>query len=357
MVDKALKAILLLSPLFYVRDIPINNCDFFFFHFSVIALVIACMFDVPKRKMVGKKMIAYGLGLCLYSVMTHKFMPIVSNYAINATLAVLALIIIVQYCTDYRSCYKYIVLAGLINIAIYLFQRVGFSPILQIGDATSMGAIIGNRPRFVMYLCLLIPYFYNVSKLAMIPLFIVTALVAPNEFSLMLAFLLFFLMSGADIRYKLVAVGALAIAVAVFHRHAMMALQFRQVVFGQSLVNFFNAPMYGLGLGVYPLGLEQMTTSKVDYTIYNSFLQFIVCGGLLTIPLLIEGFKKFIKHFRNDVPCKVISILLLLGLYEYPLEITRLWITIIATAGFFVIQSLENRSIHYETEDIFQCVY
>jgi len=273
----------------------------------------------------------------------------------------LALVIIVQYCKDFKSCYKYIVFAGLINIVVFLFQHLGFSPILKIGDATSMGAIIGNRPRFAMYLCLIIPFFYDRSRWYLIPLLGVTAIIAPNEFNILTALLLFLLMSNANYiwthrsitgrsavrqvrphRYKIVAgIGAVT-AVAVWHHHALMALQFRGVVWGQALTNFFNAPLYGLGLGVYPLGLEQMTTSKVDYAIYSSVLQFIICGGLLAIPLVYEGARRFVRHFSNSVPCKSLAILAVLCLYEYPLEITRLWITIIAIIGFFIIQTIKN---------------
>lgn len=351
MVDTVLKAILLLSPLFYVRDIPINNCDFFFYHFSVIALFIASMFDTPKRAMAGKRLIAYAMGLCLFSVLTHKFNVIVSNYAVNAFFAMTALTIIVTYCKDYKSCYKYIAYAGLINIAIYLVQRAGFSPILQVTDTASMGAIIGNRPRFVIYACLLLPYLYSVNKWLLVPAVIVTALTAPNEFTLPLACLIFLLMHDVGLRWKVGVVALSIVAVALCHHHFMMAMQFRAVVIGQSLVNFFNAPLYGLGLGVYPLGQEQMTTSKIDYAIYSSIMQFIVCGGLLTIPLLYEGMKRFVRYFRNSVPCKVLVILGIVSCIDYPLEIIRLWMTIIATVAFFTIQAIENPVARREKKD------
>ncbi|MBI4708233.1 MAG: hypothetical protein HY761_09985 [Candidatus Omnitrophica bacterium] len=339
MVDKVIKAILLLSPIVYIRSVAMNNFDLVILHISAMVLFVATFFDKPKRDFVGQKYIVYLLGIGLFSAAMHGFNLFIMDYLVNVFLAVVCLYVVIRYCRDIEGCFKFIVYAGIINILVWVVQVMGFSPVIpNYKYMETNGGIIGNAPRLSMYLSIISPFFIAMNKIWWVLLIPIPLIM--REANILMALLLLFLLSDFRLNYKLWVIAFFAGAMFLFHDKLINSIASRITTYKEVLTGFFNHPVSGYGLGIYPYG-QEMVNTKIDYAVYSSLLQFIVGAGMLSIPLVYETIKRYIKNFSRFPESLSLAILLMLCIGEYPLEIKRLWITIIMITGFFVIRRID----------------
>ncbi len=335
MVDKLLKLLLLLSPIAYTTGILLTVFDLIFFRLGVIGLFCASLFDKPKRNVNLAIPIALVLGLCVFNLFSHSFNPIIFSYTINIFLALLSLSIIVNYASPLKEFTKWIVGAVLINISVFIVQKFGFNPILN--NSTENGGIMGNAPRLASYLTIISPVLFSYS-LAFIPLLLIVSL-ALKELTLLAIFPIYLFLRFKNKIVRSIIVGVLLLGAILLHRQIIFSLiHTRWLIWKPTLEAIFNHPLNGYGLGMFSTLSQKVGMYQVDYAM-NSYLEFIFGAGLIGVVLIGLGIKKFIEHFDFSSESLSVLALLILALLEYPFEIPKLWFTIIAIVGFFIIKT------------------
>ncbi len=344
MVDILLKIILLLSPITYTTGISLDKFDLIFFRLAVASLFIASLFDKPKRTFEIRPL-AFLLIIGLINVFWHNFHPIVMTSFVNLFSAGIALYIIVVYCDKPKEIYKYMIYATIVNIVFFILQRIGYNPILKEGLKIGQeGGIMGNAPRLISYLALVLPFTFSLNPIIFVISIIISFLT--KEYSLLGIVLIFLFISNRDNwprRILFISIGALAIF--LLRAEIISSLKMRLDVWIPVLNSFFNRPLLGYGLGMFPSISDQIVKIKnlyqVDY-VFNSYLQFIFGTGILGLVWLGYLGKKLINKINlNDTESLAIVGLAVLSLIEYPFEIPRLWLTIIAITCFFIIKKGE----------------
>lgn len=345
MVDKFLKALLLLSPIVYASVIPLNLFDALFFRIASIALFIVSLFDSPKRSINISKLAGSLILLCGFNLFIHNFNPVVLSNFINLFFGIIILWVIVNYADkNIRNYYKYIISAGIINIFVFLFQKVGFNPILSTTPIGFEGGIIGNSTRFATYLALLFPVIWGYNWVFGL-LTIIISLMTKQYILLAVGIAILFIVLKKR-RFKNIALLLCISVILLLHKEIYHPLFIRISVWGKVIEEICKRPLLGYGIG----NLEfLMKDTKVWYTTvncaFNDYLQFIYGVGVLGIAWIVFYFRKFYKSFQYTLEnLSLLGVMIILFL-EYPLEIPRLWITIISILGFYLIKRKENGKI------------
>lgn len=337
MVDKLLKLLLLLSPIAYTTGISLGLFDVVFFRLGMIALFCASLFDKPKRNIKLALPIALILGLCVFNLFTHGFNQVIFSYTFNMFLALLGLSIIVNYASPLKEFSKWIVGAILINIFVFIMQKFGFNPILN--SSIENGGIMGNAPRLAGYLTITLPILFSFS-LWFIPLIFLLSLIL-KEYVLLGVGIVYLFMKFKNRVIRLSLIGISVSGIILLHNEIICSLiTTRWILWKPTLEMIFNHPLNGFGLGLFQNLSNQFINSKgyqVDYAM-NSYLEFILGAGLTGLVLIVLGIRKFIKSFDFSIEAFGVLALLFLACLEYPLEIPRLWITIIFIIGMFIIK-------------------
>jgi len=341
MVDKILKFLLLVSPIAFIAKMPLKHFESMFFYVGVILLFVASLYDTKIREMPGKKFIPLLAGCCLVNILLHSFRIEVVCRSLDIILAVITTGIIVQYCKKPKECYKYIVIAGCLNIAMFALQRIGFTTqLVPPGAIVQAGGFMGNGPRLMTYLAIILPYMLNAGVIFFA--LCIIASIFGTEYSLLGIAVLILIIKKKRIFWIIGLVGGLVICL-IFKDKLIGSFFVRFDIWKNQFAGFIAQPLSGYGLNVSPFG--QVAKSGVDMATWNSYLTFIFGIGILGILPIIAVFKKFIKNFSISVECIGILALILLSMIEYPLEIVRLWITISAMVGFYLI-SIQNKEVH-----------
>ena len=342
MVDIVTKILLLLTPIAYAHGgMNLHKLSLRFFQIGIIALFGATLFDKPKRD-AGELALPVSilLGLAIWNSCIHDFQPLDINAVCDLFYGVLGLTILVKYLGKPKECYKYIYWAVGINIAVMLFQKIGYTPITHFAHYGSYtkceGGIFGNISQLGMYIALALPFIWIASKWAFIALCAGIALCGKSgEFTVLIpAGLMLFFRTPKRIRYW---VATLFLWVLIpFHKILWGSLLFRwNNVWRETIDMIFEKPITGWGLGVYYL-----TTAKEGFCSYLPFLFGVgLVGGLAW---LIYVTRWYVKRFDNSVESISLLTFLLLCLIEYPIDIPRLWFTIISVMAFFIIKKKEG---------------
>ena len=337
MVDRILKILLLLSPLVYFMGIDLNIVDLIFFRLGVIVLFCASLFDKPKRNINIALPISLIMGLCLFNLFTHAFNQVVFSYTLNIFLALMALSIIVNYASPLDKFRKWIIGAVAINIIVFIAQKFGFSPIIQ-NPQGEPGGILGNAPRFIDYLTLTLAVVCSYSLWFIIPLLIISLIV--KEYTLLGIAVIYLFLKIKNKVFRISLVGTSFIGMILLHKQIIFSLvNVRWLVWKPTIEAIFQNPL-GYGLGLFPqLSSQFIKTNgyQVEF-VSNSYLEFIFGAGLLELALIFWGVNKFIKRFDLSIEALSVLSILLLSCLEYPLEIPKLWFTIIALTGFYIIK-------------------
>lgn len=339
MFDITLKIVLLISPLFYIVDMPMLSAEKLCFFLSVVSLFCASMFAPRLRelKISFKYCIVAIIGSCLYSSCVNGFHPSTVIYAVNVLLCVL--IFKMTYCfagrvQDYD---KYIIFAAIINSLICIAQNTwgNFLP-FQVG---SFGALFGNSPRIGIYLAVVFPIiFYRYWYLAILPL--IACFIGYPEKNILIA--VFICIICVDAR-KWLKVGLIGTAMLFMYQYGLLIRIYHSLVtpgrlerYTTSVKSVFINPLKGFGLGNLPEALGG-NNINVTNTIYSSHLQILICGGLVVFCIYFFIWKHFFTTLHiNRYSMSIISIFLL-GLFEYPFEIVKIWPTISVIFALYCI--------------------
>jgi len=332
MTNKVLKFLLLASPICYLPNISLVRWDISFFHIGVMLLFIASMFDKPVREFPYKAS-AILLGISILNVMMRNYDVICMNKLINTFLFIFAISTIVRFCKDYKSCYKFIAYAVVINLIIFISQLMGFNPIL---DNIDLGGIMGNAPRLMSYLVITFPIV--VSFTGSYILIILLCSIFTKEKSALAIIPMFTILWNKVITLILVSMG---IIYAVIFRGTgiITSISHRLVTWKEAISIFFSNPMFGLGIG------HNSIKPMDNFFISNDYIEFVLGIGILGLLWLGYILHYTIKNLDRTIESQSIVALLLLCFIEYPFEIQRLWITIAFIIGAFVIKNIEKRGV------------
>ena len=343
MIDKVLKFFLLVSPLCYIFGESLNKFDTKIFHVFCISLFIGALFDRPKRwlyKFDIKKPVMYFFSICLFSSLIFRFNDIIVATTLEYFLALYAMVMIFKYANDPKEYYKFIIWASLINMLIFVIQYLGYSPVLKGSDKDLFGANLGNLPRLATYLAIIAPILYVECIFGFILALIITLAIEPQFASTGIMLLIVLFMS--DIKYlKCMIVAGIVYFATEYHAKILYSFKVRGVICQPVIDDFFNRPLIGYGIGVFPYNDVENTLN--DKTLNSSFILFGVRGGILMFVWMGYIFKLFYNNFKKTIPHLCVLSIFILSLVEYPIEIKKLWITMITLFAFSMIEIFKTR--------------
>ena len=328
MVTQAFQLLLLLSPICVGADIDMDMFDIIFFRTGIIVLFMASLLDKPKREMPAhiNKIVLGLLGLCLASSFVHTFQPIVLHNFLNLFLAIVGFYIVYTYLDEKKNIIKFIIWAGAINLCFSISQRLGFDPIFdkvpQIG-----GGFLGNIPRLANYFTLIITFLPFPFVLASILLVRFT-----GQLVILIPVTLVIFMKIKDFKKRII-FGAILIIIMIAIRQQIYAslVKTRFIMFWMpALKAFFDRPLIGYGLG--------NTMVKDAGSVFSSYLQFMIGVGIFGLIWFGYVFKSIYKKIKNNVESIALVTLALLMAIEYPIEMIRLWFTIMAIIVMFLLK-------------------
>lgn len=328
MINRIFPVILLFSTIAYTTNINLNMFDIIFFRLSAMVLFAAALFDIPKRSIRPIALpIVTLLGIGLINLFIHNFKPVILSNIHNLFLACTIFAIAYAYLTNTKRCIKYILIGCVINLIVFLGQKLGFNPILnQPGYVGEEGGIMGNFPRLAIYLALIAPFL--ASSLSLVLLLVLGIMFKQHAITTIVTIIFF--MRGKEETPQKFSVILLALAgLFLFKQHLVNSLIFRWTHGWKiAIEGIAQSPLFGYGAGWTPQGYE---------VIANSYLQSaygLGLGILVWIGWIVYKLKPAAKQ--------AIFPLLALMAIEYPIETPRFWILIIMITVFAAIANYEE---------------
>ena len=333
-----LKLLLLLTPLSYLTETTMDVWDAKMFFISAIAVGAGIGKRIFLKGLVKEDFITQGLfGVILLNIFLHNFDISCIVSGVNILLGVFIALSVSQ-CENPRELGKWIVAAGLVNVFVLLFQKLGYNPILTTTPMDYPGGIFGNMPRFTSYLCVILPFIWEFS-IPVALLASVVPLLGDSQNTVILAlFIILFFKYG---KYTKILVIPL-FAGACFWKwgEILNSLTVRWTGAGDSyqgwsniLIGFFQHPLKGYGLGTDPMVPDNI---KFDPVMYSSLLLFIVRTGVCGLAWVLFTLKRFKESFNPTPAGLSILIFIALSCVEYPFEMKRLWFTLFTIIGIFL---------------------
>lgn len=330
MVTKIFKLLLLISPIATGIRVAPEMFDMILFRLGIISLFMASLIDKSRREIPQTiKSIILGLmGLMFMNIFINTFDPRVMMQTQNLFWAILGVYIVYAYWDEKQVAKNYILFAGLINLAFFISQRLGFDPVFEIKTYLGEeGAFLGNKQRLMTYFALITP-FLNIWLL-------IVALILglyTKQYVIFIPIAIMLYLKTKTKKEKAGVAIVILFSLIAAREHIQQALLFRfNVAWKPALSLFFDKPLLGYGIGIRAIeNLEVLG---------NSYFQFIFGVGILGMVWFGYIFKKLWKQILRN---PAILSLALVMLIEYPLEIPRLWFTIIAIIAFFIIKEKER---------------
>ena len=309
-----------------------------FFRLAAIALLAVVLLDKQKRSL-DCKALSFLLAIGIINAFWHTFNPIVLATLMNTFLAVLIVYIVVGYSKNHKKMYPLIVWAGLINIGMMLLQKIGFNPILNSGNIFGeFGGLMGNAPRLGTYLAITLPIAFKVSPIFFC-IYVLAGLALKEIGVVIVGGVLLFIKFK---RYRVALIILALIGGYLLREQIIFSIGFRLPIWKVTIERIVYNILQGFGLGMFPHISKQFCNSftgqQVDF-VFNSYLQFIFGAGALGAVWIGYILRKFYLTFKPTTEALSIVAVLILCLFEYPIEIPRLWITITAIVGFYLIST------------------
>jgi hypothetical protein len=338
MFDLTLKILLLISVVsLSMGNEPVNIWDLKIFHIAIFSLFIASFFSNVKRHWTNDKMLSGLSFVGIISCFSVSFTKLSMFTLFNYFFASLGICIIVAYTENPKAIIKWMISGAMINLFVLMFQHLGIDYIVK-GAPNIPGGFLGNAPRYSAFIGMLLPFIYEWS----IPIFflsLVTCIYPDiNSTTLIIAIIIiWFNCKNKYLRYGIII--GLIIGICLLYEHILYSLKIRGYIYGESLKIYFNKPLLGYGLGA-SLGNPDI---HADNQMQSSFLQYIYATGIAGITYIIIILKSYFKNFTTTALSLSILSLLILCTVEYPLEIRRLWLSIITLISFFIIETIERQ--------------
>jgi hypothetical protein len=338
MVTNIFKILLLLSPIIYGFDKEPKVMDIVFFQVGSIILFLGSLWDKPKRELDIKLFVTSFLGLGILSLLWHGFTFIPMMVFLNMFLGIMVLTILIRYVEKPEDLFKYIVIAGILNLALFVSQRIiKFDPIFDnnVGDPTfpqEFGGFMGNSSSLAIYIALILPFLFNFSFYLALGVFAFFMFYCKEAMLFpVIIFLCFFKFN--KFKSRAIILSLCLVIDFFFYKHFISSIQFRWVNIWKEAINeFFNRPFLGHGLGTFYFNYGSDS--------FNSYLPFIFGVGMLGIVWLFYVMKYFVRKFSFTYSLPDIALLsfLVISLKEYPVEMPKLWFTIIFIIACFIIK-------------------
>lgn len=309
-----------------------------FFHIGAFALIFSTFWDTPKREWNCKIAITSLFGLCVFNLLMHGYDIVVMNGLLNISLFIISLYVIVTYCDNLKSYFKYIYIGIGINILILITQQFGMHFILDTHTQVLVGppgGIMGNAPRLMAYINICLSLF---PSLLFAPLLLLGLWI--KEFSIV--FIILFLMWFRNRRLTLLLIILFSIIGFLLRGEVITSIAQRVTLWKYIATGFFDKPLIGFGIDVCPYTFHDVNIDPNSVPMYNSYIEFVKGIGILGIAWLGYIFYWIYKSFHISRISLAFYSLLLLSLGEYPFEIERLWFTILFIIGGYVIESIER---------------
>lgn len=337
MVDRVLKALLLLAPISYANGVPLERFDLLFFRLGVVLLFLASLGVEPVRGLKDHWPLTGLLGVGFVNLALSSFNEIVTSAFLNLFYGILAVFIIVRYVKDIRGCLRFAIYAAILNALVFVVQMWGFSPIIE--DLED-GGIMGNAPRLVNYFSILLPLIVAYSW-PLTALVLLIGLVAKELTIVAIMAALLFLSRAIPGWVKAFAGLAVLCAMVCFKTQILRAVSVRWEIWKPTLEAIFDRPLLGYGLGMFPHVSDQVIPGryKSDF-VFNSYLQFLFGAGVAGAGWLVYFLRQVLSCPLN-LSTQCLIALGLLACVEYPLEIPRLWLTLSALAAYWFIENTE----------------
>lgn len=338
--DQLFGWILVLSVTGWSSGVPLPTFDVrMFFVYSLV--LFGAQFCFPKfRHFDGGKPIAIFFGLIFFNLYNHGF----QDKLIISSLSYLCLFmnfkIVYEHTSRPKTIRDFLLVGFLINLGVYVFQYFGFNPILDNMNHTEFGGILGNGPRFGLYVALLIPvlghYHFALPAVASF-----LPLLTPN-----MQFTAIPIAMGCYLlRSKKWAVRACAVGVPVagfVYLLGTASLVSRLKVWSTVLVHFFKAPLQGFGVGAFPFAVPEGVV-VFDMTFYSSYLFLVACGGIGFLVPVVALWRHTWRYFDRSWECLSVIAFAFLCFYEYPVEIRRLWMTLVGLFAWWHLRLYYRR--------------
>lgn len=349
-IERMLYAILFFCPVIYLVGTPLGRLDVIFFQVSSLVLIVSWLNIYAAFEFLTPFVVLIFAGVA--SLFLSGFNLGVTVNVINLFFFCTTVMVIregiLSGIFNSKQMIIMLLLASGGNIAVLFCQKVGLPyPIEDYpGDE---GGLMGNAPRLAGLLTILAPFAYKYCR----PLFFLYAIASLFLGEIVLCFVCLLTIAlnvpkwTRHIQYYIVVlVGA---AYVIFnHAHIMQSLTLRYVIWKPTIEVILQKPLFGYGLGVFPLVANQIFSSQ-NVTFYNnraaencfsSFLNvlfsFGIVGGLALISYIWRE-----ASFRLDNDKAVLTslaALFILCIVEYPLEIPRLWMTIAVVVAIFLVK-------------------
>ena len=343
MVTNVLKILLLLSPICYLTGVHLQQFDIQFFQIGIMALFGASLVDSPVRQFPRENYIMAGLiGLLFINIGLHRMNPVVSINCLHFFMASVGLFIVVRYVNNPKSLYPYIVLPAVLNIIVFTLEKCGVHIIFQTIFVDDPGGLMGNAPRLMTYLGLILPFMLNYSIFWFLAC--IACAVVGTEITLLASAAIVLFLKVKNMYFRLAVVVGSGVGLYLFRESILTSLSSRMTTWVAVLTGFFKQPIAGYGLGIFPykefpVGVDPVNTTL---TVFSSLLQFVTGIGILGALWLCFVLKKYKSHFTVTPASLSILSLTIFCIVEYPIEIHRIWLTIIAIVGIFIIESKQK---------------
>jgi len=343
MVDIVLKAILLLSPICYTTGFDLERFNVLFFYCAVMALVGASFIDKPKRHYNCPVMGIFLIFLIL-QLFWHNFDGAITSATLKICLSLIGIRIIALYASRSDVFLKYMVWGGLVNIFVLALQNIGYNPIFNLPCYGEIGGMMGSGPRLATYLTLTLPFAIKVNPL--LALLYVVVCLSLKEVTIL--FLLIFMIFLRIKRASHIGSGIFLVITGIsgfllFKDQIVQSLNIRWLVWEPTIMMIFNSPQQGYGIGIFPFVSSQFIKGAVYAdNVFSSLIQFIFAVGLPGFLFIGWFMRDFIKNIRFDHETIAMIALMVLMVVEYPFEIPRMWPTIMAVIGFYLITKKEK---------------
>ena len=333
MVNKIFKLLLLISPIAYTTGMKPEKFELIFFHFGVMALYIASLFDIPKRTRSIPIGVTAILSLCVVSTIIHSFQMASLGVLLNLFIFYIGLGIVINHLDGHKSYYKYISWAVIINCAVWLIQNyiINFLPFVTYES----GSFFGSAPRLFSYLSILIPILYSVTPLF---LFIPLLAIIGKEYSSILISAMVLFGTFKSIKIKGLIISGLGLFSIIFLKNIIKSFDLRfKEVFPPAIMEAAKTPFIGHGLGAY---YNQMGSDS-----FNILLLIWYDLGLIGVIVVGYAIWELRKLFKLNVATMSIVAILAVSMFDGVLEIPRIWFTLIFMVCVFLLQKENGENV------------
>ena len=299
MFDFVLKIFLFLAPIVYWQNLPLSQVQIQFFQLGTIFLFLVALSQKKQRDLQDSSLFALGC-VCFLNIFIAKT-PFSNMALTNILFALLLYYLIVCYAKNIRCIFKVLVALSIINTLLAVFQRFGIDFVYATSSECS--AFLGTSAFHGDFQALVLPLAFFLHPLLVV--FPIAGLVLSKSatglmaVSVGLTFLLVRRKHGPI--YLLVVLSSLGAFVIHFRELLLYKIVMRLEIWERTLELIFDRPFQGWGFGSIKGFIELLYWPKYGNAdrIYNDYLEFALCVGIIGLIVFILFVFNKIKRYRK----------------------------------------------------------